>query len=187
MNAEEMEFLKKTMRKKSRYAGYWEELDKRDKEVAVVEDLLIAIYEREGRDWIKSKSIESSDNDPPDVIGITKVGARVAFEVTELVEESKIIENTRAQSKRKNWQTEEIISRLQSIIAEKGFRDYGRKSFGLVILVIHTAEKGIMPDRFGPAIIAHKFVRCGQIDEAYLIFKPRPMSTACSYFRLSFK
>lgn len=190
MDAEELEFLKKTMRKKSRHAGYWEEPDKRGKEVGVVEDLLIAICKREGRDWIKQKSVESSpssDRDAPDVIGETKTGVRVAFEVTELVDEKMIGEHIKGQPESKDWQLDEIISRLQAIIAKKERVDYGGKIFGLIILVIHTAEKEITAHRYGSAIAAHQFAQQGQIDKAYLLFKPWPMSQTCSYSRLSFR
>ncbi len=189
MDAEQLHFLKKTMRKKSRHAGFWEELDKREKEKGVVEDLLLAIYEREGRDWIKQKSVESSpssDREAPDVIGETRTGVCVAFEVTELVDEKMIVEHIKGQPESKEWQLDEIINRLQAKIAKKGRIDYGGENFGLIILVIHTAEKEITAHRYGSAIAAHQFAQQGQIDEAYLLFKPWPMSQTCSYLRLLF-
>jgi hypothetical protein len=173
------------------YAGFWDWPDRQIKELGVVDCLLQAIREREGRDWIKEIEPGPSVYLPPDVIGITKTGTRVAFEVTELVDESmcamSIDQNIRCQSLNwHNWQPEEMINRLESRLAEKGLIDFGKGNFESIVLVIHADEPQISLDQCGPAIVARQFIRRGQINEAYLIFAPRPMSAIYPYFRLSF-
>jgi len=185
-----MEYLKR----KERHAGYWEGLSKPEKEWNVVKDLLLAIHHHEGRDWIKELIPSPLTNVPPDVIGVTGEGIRVAFEVTELVDQSMIERRKRGQAVGKDWTCGEVISRLQSKIDDKGRRSFSKKDFASVVLVIHTAERELRPSVFGPDISAHRFIRKGQIDEAYLIFPPgprqflyRPEPTVCRYFRLSFQ
>lgn len=183
-----MEYLKK----KGRHAGYWEGMSKPEKELHVVNDLLLAIQQLEGRHLITKLIPNPLTNDPPDVIGVTGEGSRIAFEVTELVDQSMIERRARGQAVGKDWTCGEVSSRLQSKIDDKGRRSFSKKDFGSVFLVIHTAERGLRPSVLGPAISAHRFIRKGQIDEAYLIFPPgprkylyRPEPTVCRYFRLS--
>lgn len=181
----------KCLQKKSRYAGHWEAQNKQVKELMVVDCLLFAIFQREGRNWMKT--IEPCLNDPPDVLGITYKGVRMAFEVTELVEQSMIERRVKGEATGKDWNPDEVTSRLQSKLDEKGRRSFSKKDFDSVVLVIHTAEPGLRPGVFGPVINAHHFIRQGQIDEGYLIFPPgpprllyRPEPRICPYFRLPF-
>jgi hypothetical protein len=184
-----MEYLKK----KARHAGYWEGLSKPEKELHVVNDLLLAIRHHDGREWITKLIPNPLTNEPPDVIGVIGEGSRVAFEVTELVDQSMIERRARGQGVGKDWTCGEVISRLQSKVDDKGRRSFSKKHFASVFLVIHTAERELRASVFGPAISAHRFIRKGQIDEAYLIFPPGPPRFVhrsepriCPYFRLSF-
>lgn len=204
------------LQKMERYAGYREALCKQDKEVLIVRDLLIAIHHCENRIWVTSIQPGPCANEPPDVVGATKEGGRVAFEVTELVDQTMIerrardqatgktrkfqpkprsqqLKCARNQATDKAWKPDEVISRLQSKINDKGLKSVSKKDFDSIVLVIHTAERELRPGVFGPAIAAHRFVRRGQFHEAYLIFPPggprllhQPEPRFCRYVRLSF-
>jgi hypothetical protein len=173
------------------YAPFFNWPDKQIKELGVVDCLLQAIREQEGREWIKEIEPGPDVNLPPDVVGITHENARVAFEVTELVDESmcarSIDENFQHPPLNwHDWQPEEVINRLESRIAEKGLIDFGKGNYESVVLVVHCDEPQISLDQCGSAIVAHQFIRREQINETYLIFRSRPMSTIYPYFRLSF-
>jgi hypothetical protein len=181
------------LRKRTRYAGHWEALKKQDKEIIVVFDLLAAIHQREKRRWIKRIEPGLKSNEPPDVVGINQENKRVAFEVTELVEPSAIKSHKKVKPIRVDWNSDEILKRLQSKIDGKGLRCFS-KEYESVVLVIHTAERHLRPDKFSPVIAAHRFVRRGQINEVYLIFpsKTPPLfhdreHGICPYLRLSFE
>jgi hypothetical protein len=191
MKAEDVEIWKSVLevQKKMRpYAPFFNWPDKQIKELGVVDCLLQAIREQEGRNWIKETEPGPDVNLPPDVIGITHENTRVAFEVTELIDQSNIDKSIKRQTlKFQDWQPDEIINRLELILADKGLIDFGKGSFASVVLVIHTDELQISLDQCRRAIAIHQFVQREQIDEAYLIFRPVPMGETCPYFRLSFK
>jgi uncharacterized protein len=89
MKVEDAEFLKTVLedQQKTRpYADFFNWSDKQPKELDVVDCLLQAIHECEGRNWIKEIEPGPDVNFPPDVIGITYENTRVAFEVTELID-----------------------------------------------------------------------------------------------------
>lgn len=184
----------KILQKRQRYAGHWEALSKPEKEVLVVYDLLCAIHEQEGRAWTVEIKPGPCANEPPDVVGITNNGARVAFEVTELVDQTMIERRAKGKAVGKDWNPDEVISRLQSKLDEKGLRRFSKKDFDSIVLVIHTAEPNLRPSKFGSIISSHRFIRQGQIDEAYLIFPPGPPRLlyspelrVCRYFCLSLR
>ena len=163
-------------------------IDKQIKELGVVDCLLQAIREQEGRNWIKEIERGPNPNLPPDVIGITHENTRVAFEVTELVDQSNIDRSIQRHQmlKFQDWRPDEIIRRLEFILTDKGGIDFG-EDFASVILVIHTDELQISLDQCSQAIATHQFIRRRQIDEAYLILRPVPMSEICPHLRLSFR
>ena len=204
------------LKKKTRHAGYWEALCKQDKEVLIVRDLLIAIHHCENRIWVTSIQPGPCAKESPDVVGATKEGGRVAFEVMELVDQTMVERRARAQAigkarkfqldprsqqlsragnqaTDKAWKPDELIGWLQSKINDKELKIISKKDFKSIVLVIHTAERELRPGVFGPAIAAHRFVRRGQFHEAYLIFPPggphllhQPEPRFCRYVRLSF-
>ncbi|MGA9777982.1 MAG: hypothetical protein ACLPRE_09180 [Limisphaerales bacterium] len=186
----------KCLQKMERYAGYWESLNKQEKEIRVVCDLLTAIFQRDECAWIREiQEIRSGPvaNEPPDVVVTINGGSRMAFEVTELVEQSMIERHKRGQATGKDWKPDEVIDRLQSKLDEKGKRSFSKADYNSVFLVIHTAERQLRPSAFGSVIAAHRFSRRGQINEAYLIFPPgpprllyQPEQRISPYIRLSF-
>jgi len=168
------------------YAGFWDCHDKQVKEADVVYSFLEALFQQE--DCRRIKEFSLCDDDPPDCIGITEQGGRVAFEVTELVDESMIRRRIgeRPMPMSKRWRADEIIGRLQAILDRKCRTQYARADFDSVILVIHTAEPSLDPYVCEAAMNAHKFIRRGQFDEAYLLFPLQPLSDQWPCFRLPF-
>ena len=138
--------LLEILKKKTRHAGYWEALCKQDKEVLIVRDLLIAIHHCENRVWVTSIQPGPVCEGTADVVGATKEGGRVAFEVTELVDQTMIERRARGQAATcKDWKPDELISRLQFKIDDKGLKSISKNDFDSIVLVIHTAERGLRP------------------------------------------
>ncbi|MGB8274002.1 MAG: hypothetical protein WCF16_01890 [Alphaproteobacteria bacterium] len=157
----------------------------------------------------------SGKTEPPDVTAKDRNGSSVAFEVRELVDQRAIEENVRRFRRNnrrpsivrvgsrvehiwtqvyRSWTPATVLDELRGIIADKEDKLRGAKRRGVcfdqfdrVILVIHTGEPDLDPDRYIEVVREHLFARPEHVHEAYLVFSYSPASQGYPYAALRFE
>jgi hypothetical protein len=153
---------------------------------------------------------DTKEEPPIDVTGFDRDRKLVAFEVTELVDEMAINENVKRRDDSgswtplyrsggvisrkwmpvyRSWTPETVIEKLEEIICEKDnkLRNASLEHFDRVVLVIHTDEFDLSPDRYIEVVREHLFARPKHIDEAYLVFSYWPAYKGYPYAPLRFE
>jgi len=185
--------IKEVFRKRQRYAGIWEGGSKLVKERAIVCDFLRSQEAQEGREIILKVKPNPDPNAAPDCIGITNEGSSIAYEVTELVDQAMIKKTERSRPKLgnapvpyivKQWQPTELVTKVASILGNKDGRKYTGGRFHSIILIIYTGEPLVRYRDHGQVLMDHKFRKCTQIDEAYVLFSRHPRENDYRYVRL---
>ena len=139
MDEAELNQLREVFRKDKGYAQFWDYPDRPIKECGIVCDLLEAIENQSGPQEIRKA--RPNKPDPPDCIGITASGERVAVEVTELVANNQPVElNKLGERVFKQWSADELITKLQARITAKDSKEFHGGPYSKVMLVIHTDE-----------------------------------------------
>lgn len=164
------------------HAPYWTwRGDKRSAELTVVRQLARELR-RDDRDDIRS--VRSLRDDPPDCEGLDARGARVAFEVCELVDQVAAARGQRGEPASKHWRPAEVLAAIEHILRVKGGVRYDRHRYRRVALVICTGEGELDFERYGTLLAAVRWPPTYSLDDAYLIFAPSPRWDRCPYVHL---
>ena len=128
------------MYQRREHAGYFrgksKEYKERD-ELFVVEKLIESM-ETVGEGLYHSPNV--SVKDPPDCTAKDASGNCIAFEVTELVDESSVALASQGTRIATSWELKELIGDLVGIMKEKDAIDYGHREYSSTILIICTDE-----------------------------------------------
>ena len=168
MDEAELNQLREVFRKDKGYAPYWDYPDRPIKECGIVCDLLEAIENQSGPQEIRK--VRPNKPDPPDCIGITAIGERVAIEVTELVDQETVELNKLGKHVFKQWLPDELTTKLQEKITAKDSKEFHGGPYSKVVLVIHTDEPLLSRADCEKILCGKKFGPCKKINDAYLIF-----------------
>ena len=156
------------IQKSKGYASFWDWPDRRTKECGIVCDLLEAIENKTGPQEIRR--VRANKPDPPDCIGTTASGERVAIEVTELVDQRTVELNQAGNRVLKEWSPHELRTKLQEIITAKDSKRFHGGPYSKTVLVIHTDEPLLSHMSCVGVLRRKKFTTCKSITDAYLIF-----------------
>ena len=129
-------------------------------------------------------------NDPPDCEAIDCSGARVAIEVTELVDGEAI----RAYKDGRvydwaEWTREKFISSLAERIDAKDKRHPFLKDppyEGGYVVVVHTDEPGLTRSTVGEYLEGHGIPRPEHVSRVVLVLSYDPNIQLCPYFEVTF-
>ncbi len=129
-------------------------------------------------------------NDPPDCEALNQNGARIAIEVTELVDgdairafkEGRVYEWA-------EWTKEKFLSVLAERIARKNDRFPKLKEppyHGGYVVVVHTDEPMLSRATVETFLANHQFEKPNCVDRAFFVLSYDPAVERCPYFELTF-
>jgi hypothetical protein len=183
--------LMRAARQRSRgYADFFGWAVDRDIEELGVISSLAESMNANGGAFYSNLKVRGRPNDPPDCEGIDQNGARVAIEVTELVDGEAI----RAFKEGRiydwaDWSKEKFISALSDRIDVKDKRfpylkeppyDSG------YIVVVHTDEPVLSRTAVQNYLEGHSFAKPTYLSRAILVLSYDPVIQRCPYFELTF-
>ncbi len=168
--------------KRRKYAAFNEWPDKAIKEKSIVSDLLEAMTAQGDRHGIIQ--IRSNEPDPPDCVGICEDGKQIAFEVTELVDEDTILRHQYGETDWKEWNENELLSKIQEIIRDKDRKVYHGGPYSKIILLIHSDEPILRLSDILSFLGDQTVSQCKQITDCYLLLTYNPGLKAYPYFKL---
>jgi len=180
------EALDKELKRRRKYAAFFDFSDKKAKERGVVTTLLESM-ERKGAAVFRGpvQSVDEKDQ-WPDCRAVDVEGRNVAFEVTELVSQEAIEANQHVGDKWCWWSDADVVGRLEKILQEKDQCSFHGNSFASVVLVIHTDEPTLEPDKIDSLLKGHIFPKLRNIEEVYLLmsYSPKLGGGYYPYFKL---
>ncbi len=155
-------------RGKRRYASYWEWSDQEVQERGIARDWIEAAEQTE------LAELRSADQDPPDCVAYDREGLAVGIEVTELVDQSAIEVNQRAETREdrrfRNWMVGSVASAIEGIIREKDSKNFHGGPYARLVLLIHSDEPTIASPSFPLDELKRRvFPQTRKITEAYLL------------------
>lgn len=165
------------------HADFFDWHKKEVKELHIAGTFLGSLLKSNGRDgW----SVASQDPDPPDCVATTPSQARIAIEVTELVDG-----NTIKSSKRPGvtipdeWTNDNLVAQLQHLLKKKDSpsRIHGGP-YDEYWLVIHTDEPELPYERFLELMGERSFGALRLIDRAFVLFSYDPRVNGYPFMEL---
>lgn len=161
--------------KSRRYANFWEFPDEAARDKGIVDSLLYSLGPSFPPVALGSLRSRGRD-DPPDCDATLIDGSRVAFELTDLVDEKGVRD---ANSKKAGPPFVEFDeARAQALIAQRitaKRRDVSALKGGPYarrVLVLHTAEAMLGPDLCDRAIAAHPVPNVPPWTDVFILFPP---------------
>jgi hypothetical protein len=129
---------------------------------------------KEQVDEIRFESIRRNYTDPPDFIAFDQNNARLAIELTELVDQQTVELNEQENNYYRKWNDEDLINKIEYLIHEKDGKSYHEGPYSKIILVIFTDEPTLSYKRCNQILNHHTFTEVNQINETYLLFSYDP-------------
>ncbi len=163
--------IREFLKRQRKYASFFEWFDKGQKELGIVETLLQSVAFKGAETFL---NLSISPKDPPDCIAEDQSGNLIGFEVRELVDEEAVRLNAQGKEVYRNWEVNEVVKELESIIVEKDSKTFHGGPYKRLILVIHTDEFVINFQTLKPVLEIHEFKKTNQISEVYLLFSYDP-------------
>ena len=158
------------LKKRRKYANFFEAPSKEFKELTVSEEWLSTYGAEHG---YNEKSLVASNDQWPDCEVNMNSGELCGIEVTELVDQECIERNEKNQNVYRRWNDDEIVEAIERRLKDKNTKNHGGKYQKLIVL-IHTDEIEITFDRGNKVIEAHTFSGLKNINEAYLVYSYEP-------------
>jgi hypothetical protein len=163
--------INEVIRRRRKYASYWDWPDRDVKEIGVVRDLLEAMRERGDERYRQPDCV---DDQWPDCIVKDASGRNVAVEVTELVDEEAIKICQKGEGVYRRWSDEDVTKKITAIMRAKDQKANHGGLYAKAVLVIFTDEFELTSPRLMPILERHLFPYLTNIEEVYVI---------CSYER----
>jgi hypothetical protein len=125
--------------------------------------------------------------DPPDSVATNMDGCKVGFEVTELVDEETVKLRSQGFSAEKEWETEEVIKKIEQILSSKSEK-LATSPYAKNVLVMHSDERDLRwKFRTGELNLnSHLFKKHPHIEQAYLLFSYQPGQETYPYLEFRF-
>ena len=149
------------------YASFFEWHDKGQKELGVVEQLIVALNSGAG---LQLHSPYEFEHDPPDCVCSDGAGRPVAIEVPEIVCEKAVRENAQGKNVYRRWQPGELTQHIASTLAAKDTKAFSGGPYTSIIAALFTDEPDLTPAQARAELDLHLFGPYGQLTAAYLLF-----------------
>jgi hypothetical protein len=183
--------LMRAARQRSRgYADFFGWAIGRDIEELGVISSLVESLNANGVAFYSNLKTRGRPNDPPDCEGLDPHGARVAIEVTELVNSDAIhaFKQGRVYDWA-DWSKEQFLSALAERIdvKDKRYPHLQEPPYdGGYVLVVHTDEPVLSRTAVEGYLAGHCFPRPAYLSRAFLVLSYDPAIQRCPYFELAF-
>jgi hypothetical protein len=155
------------------YASFFERHDKGQKELGVVEELIVALNNGAG---LHLHSPSEFVPDPPDCVCSDGAGRPVAIEVTEIVCEQAVRLNAQGKNVYRHWQPGELTQHIASTLAEKDTKTFSGGPYKSIIAALFTDEPALALAQAKAELDLHVFGPYRQLTAAYLLFSYQPES-----------
>jgi hypothetical protein len=166
----ELDLITAAMKKRRKYASFYEWPDKQIKELGIVQELLQSLA-AQGFD-LRDPQVHQPD--PPDCVCTDGVGNRVALELVELVSQEAIEGNAKGENVYCWWEPGDIRAEVAKLLNRKDAKKFNGGPYSDIAVVIHTDEPALTADEAREALTACTFGPFTQVTRAFLLFSYRP-------------
>ena len=172
------------------YADFFGWPQDRDLEEAGVLDSLVESMQAVGVPFYSALKSRGRPNDPPDCEGLDANGARVAIEITELVDGAAIraVKQGGSQFDWRTWTKEDFLRELARRIDAKDHRYPHLKEPpypGGYVVVIHTDEPLLPRNTVRGHLEGYRLPKPEHVSRALLLLSYDPSVQRCPYFELT--
>lgn len=178
-----MGILREAIRRRRRHAGFFSWFDRSPGGKALAETGAVGslLESMAASGQVEYSRPRASSTDWPDCEVDSLEGKVVAFEVTELVDPLAL--SRRAPSR--PWSEQEMVTRLATLLGHKDERSFDGGKYAEVVLLIHTDELYLDPDRAAEFLDKHRFsLKHHNISRAFLLFSYLPQLERCPFLEL---
>lgn len=181
--------IRAAIRKARGYADFFGWTTNRDLEELGVITSLAESMDPDGTLFFSQVAIRGRGNDPPDLEAQDKTGHRIAFEVTELVDEDaiKAFKNGRPYGTAE-WSETKFIEALEDLLIAKNSR-FGKLKdgpyLGGYVVVVFTDEPELPRQKVEHFLTGHLFSQMPNVSRAFLLLSYDPSVQRCPYFELA--
>jgi hypothetical protein len=153
------------------YASFFEWPDKEQKELGIVEELIVSLNARAG--WTLS-NLRSQRPDPPDCVCEAAGGKVVAVEVSEIVCELAASANARGERVYRSWRPGELTDSIRTRLEEKDKKTFHGGPYNSIVACLFTDEPALTYEAALKELASQSFGPLRQISAAYLLFSYDP-------------
>lgn len=153
------------------YASFFEWHDKGQKELGVVEELVVALNCTANL-GLHSERMFSPD--PPDCVCLNAAGEAVAIEVAEVVCEKAVRRNAQGDEVFRQWRPGELALHVARQLAEKDRKVYHGGPYQSIIACLFTDEPALTVHQATDELSSEVFGPFQQLSAAYLLFSYQP-------------
>ena len=172
--AELLRLLRAAVDRERPYAGFFDWPDRSVAEIGIASTFVAAAHGEVGfplRD-LRSRRL---GEDPPDCEATDQTGARIALEVTELVDEEAIVRARRSGGNEwAQWDAPKLIDAIQARLRAKGTKRLKGGPYAEYIVLIHTDEPALSIEIVANALADAQFTAAVQVGRAYLLLSYHP-------------
>ena len=165
-------------------------IDRDLEELGVVSALAASLQADDALFFSEARS-RGRPHDPPDCEAVTLDGARIAIEVTELVDGAAIrAYKAGARYDWADWDSGKFLAGIAEAIAAKDARFphlKGAPYEGGYIIIIHTDEPVLSLDLVSMFLSGHHFHKPAHLSRAFLLLSYAPAQERCPYVELRFE
>lgn len=190
MNSDDTEIarlIKEAQKRRRGYADFFSWPPNRDMEETHAVALLAASMQKSGIRFFDQVKGRGRGNDPPDVEAVDSSGKRVAFEVTELVDEDAIHATRRGEPYPwAEWTLAKFQARIQYLLAQKASKATmlrGLPYDGGYVVLIYTDEPELRAERLASMLSQASFAAAG-VSRAFLLLSYDPSTGGYPHFEL---
>jgi len=165
------------------YASFFEWHDRGQKELGVVEELVIALNRstklalREAREF---------SPDPPDCVCLDAAGESVAIEVAEVVCEKAARLYAQGSHVDRHWSPGELATHVSRELTDKDSKVFHGGPYRSIVACLFTDEPALTVEQAERELADSTFGPFSQLTEAYLLFSYRPATQSYPVIELRF-
>jgi hypothetical protein len=153
------------------YAPFFEWYEKAQKELGVVEELLVSLNRSAGF-GLHSPQIFAPD--PPDCTCLNPSGECVAIEVAEVVCEEAARLNAQGHKVYRNWRPGELVEHIALQLKDKDRKAFQGGPYQGIIACLFTDEPALAVQQVTAELGGHGFGPFAQLTAAFLLFSYDP-------------
>jgi hypothetical protein len=166
------------------YASFFEWHNKGQKELGVVEELIVALN-RGANLGLHAPSEFSPD--PPDCVCLSASGGTVAIEVAEVVCEEATRLNAKGSHVYRQWRPGELTTHIARQLADKDQKTFHGGPYQSIVACLFTDEPALTVADAESELAAQRFGPFSQLSAAYLLFSYQPATQLYPVVELRFR
>ena len=166
------------------YASFFEWHNKGQKELGVVEALIVALN---CSAKLELHNPQEFSPDPPDCVCLNATDEAVAIEVAEFVCEEAVRQNAKGSQVYRQWRHGELTTHIARQLAEKDQKTFHGGPYHSIIVCLFTDEPALSVADAESELAGHQFGPFSQLTAAYLLFSYSPATQSYPIVELRFR